>query len=288
MTTLTPSRSLSHRLRVSLLMATMATMAVGTLPIAARAQAPDSLRDNGDRRFLRPRELGVLGVGMLAAGALSLADPKIARWTQSSSVQGSDSRKRVVNDITHVNETTLTVAGIAAYGIGRLSHAEALTDIAKHTTEAIVLTSLVSQALRGPLGRTRPLVTHDSDQYDFHAFKGFGNFDNRSWPSLHAATAFAAGSALVSEVKERHPEAMPWAAPLIYAAAFVPGFTRMYLDQHWASDILAGSVIGAVFGNRIVHFAHSAKPGDGPRWLVNATVQPGVDGSMMFGLSVQP
>jgi len=264
-------------------------MALGVMPLThAWAQAPDSLRNNGDRRFLRPRELTVLGVGMLAAGALSLADPKIARWTQSASVQGSKSRNRAVNDATHVNESTLTVAGLAAYGIGRLAHAEALTDIAKHATEAVVVTSLVSQALRGPLGRTRPLVTHDSDQYDFHFGKGFTHFDNRSWPSLHAATAFAAGSALAAEVKERHPSAYPWAAPLIYAAASVPGFTRMYLDQHWASDILAGSVIGGVFGNRIVHFAHSAKPGDGPRWLVNATVQPSADGTMMVGFSVQP
>lgn len=263
-----------------------ATLLILTVSFLAAAQAVDSTA-GGDRRFLRPRELTVLGLGIAASAGLSAFDPRIARWTQSSGIQGSSGRKRLVNDLTRVNETTLTVAGLLGYGIGRLSHADALTDIAKHTTEAVVLTSLASQAIRGPLGRTRPHVTGDSNQYDFHFGRGFTKFDNRAWPSLHAATAFAAGSALVGEVRERHPDALPWAAPLIYAAASVPGLSRMYLDQHWATDVLMGGVIGTVVGSRLVHFAHTAPRGAGPRWLVNATVAPGVDGSLLLGLSVQ-
>jgi membrane-associated phospholipid phosphatase len=257
-------------------------------PVDAGAQRADSTVNHGDRRFFRPRELTVLGVGVAASALLSTVDTKIARWDQSSGVQGSAGRRRLVSDITRVNETTLTIAGLATYGIGRLTHSSAATDVGKHTTEAIVITSLISQAIRGPLGRTRPHVTADSNQYDFHAFKGFTSFDNRAWPSLHSATAFAAGSALVGEIRERHPGAIPWAAPLIYAAASLPGLSRMYLDQHWASDVLAGDVIGAVIGSRLVHYAHSSPPGAGPRWLVEATVVPSASGGLMLGLSVSP
>ena len=258
------------------------------LPLTLSAQGADSVRTGGDRRFVRPRDLTVLGVGFVATAALSLADTRIARWDQSAGIQGSASRRRGIERITKVNETTLTIAGIAAYGVGRLSHSAGLTDVAKHTTQAVVLTSLVSQAMRGPLGRTRPYVTKDSNQYDFHAFRGFGNFDNRAWPSLHSATAFAAGAALVAELRERRPGAVPWMAPLVYAAAALPGLSRMYLDQHWASDVLAGDVIGAVVGSRLVHYAHTAPPGAGPRWLINATVLPATEGGVAFGLSVQP
>jgi hypothetical protein len=45
-------------------------------------------------------------------------------------------------------------------------------------------------------------VTNDSNQYDFQAFQGFRRFDNRAWPSLHSATAFAAGAALVGEIRD--------------------------------------------------------------------------------------
>lgn len=253
-----------------------------------RAQGTDTTSTGGDRRFFRPREISVFATGLAASGILSAFDKRIARWDQASGVQGSSGRRRFVEDVTKVNETTLTIAGLVAYGAGRLTHADGLTDVAKHTTVAIVLTSLASQAIRGPLGRTRPYVTKDSNQYDLHAFKGFQSYDYRAWPSLHSATAMAAGAALVGELRERHPSAMPWAAPLIYAAAAMPGLSRMYLDQHWASDVLAGDVLGIVIGGRLVHFAHGAPRGAGPRWLVNATVQPGADGTMIVGLSVQP
>ena len=267
-------------------------IALGLFILAApplAGQVTDSTRSvAGDRRFLRPRELTILGGGIAASAMVSAFDVRIAHWDQSAGVQGSSSRRRVVNDITRVNESTLTVGGLVLYGIGRLTHAEAMTDIAKHVTEAVVLTSLASQAIRGPLGRTRPYVTHDSDQYNFQAFQGFRRFDNRAWPSLHSATAFAAGAALVGEVRERHPEALPWAAPLIYGLAALPGLSRMYLDQHWASDVVAGDVIGAVIGGRLVHYAHSGPPGAGPRWLMTATVTPTVNGNLMLGLSLQP
>lgn len=267
--------------------AALLALTVAALPGRVVAQQRDTTGE-GDRRFLRPTELALLGGGIAASGVLSIFDTRIARWTQSSGVQGDSSRRRLVERITKVNESTLTLAGLVFYGVGRISNNEMITDVAKHTTEAVVITSLISQAMRGPLGRTRPYVTHDSDQYNFQAGKGFTKFDNRSWPSLHSATAFAAGSALVAEIRERHPDALPWAAPLIFGAAALPGLSRMYLDQHWASDVLAGDIIGAVIGGRIVKYAHSAKPGDGPGWLVNATVSPSSEGGVVLGVSLQP
>jgi membrane-associated phospholipid phosphatase len=62
----------------------------------------------------------------------------------------------------------------------------------------------------------------------------------------------------------------------------------MYLDQHWASDVLAGDVIGAVIGSRLVHYAHSSPPGAGPRWLVQGSVAPAADGGLLLGLSLVP
>lgn len=273
--------------RVGALLLLQLLTVAGSVAAQAAPQTSDSTRSGGDRRFVRPRELQVLGAGLVATGLLSLADVRIARWSQSDAVQGSAGRRSFVENVTKVNETTITIAGLATYGVGRLTHSESVADIGKHTTEAVVLTSIISQAIRGPLGRTRPHVTGDSDQYNFDAFKGFTSFDNRAWPSLHSATAFAAGSALVGEIRERHPSALPWAAPLIYAAAAMPGLSRMYLDQHWSSDVLAGDILGAVIGSRLVHYAHSGPRGAKPRWLMSATAAPSASGGMMLGLNVQ-
>jgi hypothetical protein len=173
----------------------------------AHVQAPD-----GDRRFFVPRDAAVLGAGLAASAALTVVDRRIARFAQSHTVQGSPERRHLARQVTKVNETTLTAAGLLTYGVGRLTHGTATADIGLHMTEAIVLTSVTSQLIRGPLGRSRPQVTRDSNQYDFHFMKGFSSFDFRAYPSLHSVTAFAAGSALVTEVSEPHPDALWYAA----------------------------------------------------------------------------
>ena len=71
-----------------------------------------------------------------------------------------------------------------AYGIGRLTKSRTTADIALHATESVILASVASQVIRGPLGRTRPHVTNDSNQYHFQPFKGFRNFKNRAFRIL--------------------------------------------------------------------------------------------------------
>ena len=63
--------------------------------------------------------------------------------------------------------------------------------------------SLTSQLIRGPLGRTRPINADKpfEDQYDFHFMKGFTHFQQRSFPSIHSSSGFAAASALVAEMQ---------------------------------------------------------------------------------------
>jgi membrane-associated phospholipid phosphatase len=151
------------------------------------------------------------------------------------------------------------VGGLAIYGIARLGHAPAAADIALHATEAVVLASLSSQLIRGPLGRSRPSETGSTDQYDFHFFEGFGNFQYRAFPSIHSSSGFAAASAIVAETRRRKPAALPYVAAVAYTIALTPGLSRMYLGQHWASDVFAGAFLGTWAGFRVVDYAHSRK-----------------------------
>jgi membrane-associated phospholipid phosphatase len=275
---------------------TLWLVATAGAPLAARAQnATDSsatpvgqparnagARDTSKTFFVR-RDLVASGVALVGVGVVSVFDKRIARYTQSNNVQVSISH-RVVNDLTHVNETTLTVAAILGYGVGRLTGSSTIADVGLHTAEATILTSVVSQVIRGPLGRARPSVSPD-DQYHFQFGKGFTHFDNRAFPSLHSATAFAAASALVGEVRERDPRAMWFAAPLLYGAAAVPGLTRMYLDQHWASDVVAGAFIGTLLGSRVVSYAHSHRRSRLDRILLGTTVAPDGHGGAALSFS---
>jgi membrane-associated phospholipid phosphatase len=228
---------------------TLATLCCALSPSAARAQKVDNT-------FFTRRDLVATGIAIAGTAIVYQYDTRVAHFSQEPSVQGGASRRRVVHALTTINETPFTFGAVAAYGIGRLSHSETTADVGLHMTEALVLTTGIGQLMRGALGRARPSSAVDGPLT--HRFgRGYTDFEYRSFPSLHAATAFAASAAVVEEIRLRRPGAVRWAAPLLYGAATIPGFTRLYLDKHWASDIAAGSFLGALMGIKTVRYAHS-------------------------------
>ena len=213
--------------------------------------------DSVSKTLFTARDAGI-GAGFLAASvAISYFDPKIARFFTDTSLSHVRTGQRLDDVFTHINETTLTLAGVAAYGIGRLAKSSTITDVAFHTTEAIVTASLASQLIRGPLGRSRPHVTNFADQYDFHWFKGFREFKYRAFPSIHSGSGFAAATVLVQEARRRRPGSVKFVAPMLYGLALTPGLSRMYLGQHWASDIFAGAFMGTFAGMKVVNYSHT-------------------------------
>jgi hypothetical protein len=132
------------------------------------------------KTFLIRRDVVVAGAFLAAAAGLSAFDPKIASFFRDTTLSHVRVGRRLDDVFTHVNETTLTAGGIVLYGAARLTKANAFADVAFHATESVVVASLASQLIRGPLGRSRPRETVFRDQYDFHPFQGFGNFKYRS------------------------------------------------------------------------------------------------------------
>jgi len=211
------------------------------------------------KTFYIPKDALVAGGFLAGSAVLSVFDARIAHYFQDTTHVHVRVGRRLDDAFTHINETTLTVGGLALYGIGKLTHQETLADVAFHTAASVAAASLTAQVIRGPLGRTRPqnTATPYDDQYEFHFMKGFGHFEQRAFPSIHSSSGFAAASAIVAEVRRRDPGAA-WAVGIpAYALALTPGLSRMYLGQHWASDIFAGAFLGTFYGWRIVNYSHS-------------------------------
>jgi len=230
-----------------------------------------------DKTFFTKRD-AVMAAGAIAvSAAVSVFDERIARWTQQPNVQGDSSRYDAVHSMTFLNETPLTIAAVATWGIGRLAGSRTITDIGLHTTEALVLTITVSELIRAPLGRARPRASAD-DAYNVKLGKGFTDFAYRSYPSLHAAAGFAAAAAVVGELRARDSNAQWILGPVLYGAAMVPGLTRMYLNQHWASDVVSGAVLGQLLGSKVVRYAHSHRKSRLDRMLSGFSVAPTSEG----------
>jgi Membrane-associated phospholipid phosphatase len=118
------------------------------------------------------------------------------------------------------------------------------------------------QVIRGALGRSRPYVVdavgekRNGEPYDFHYLEGFRSFNYRSFPSMHAMASFAVASGLATEMKRRNTANRGVMAPALYAAAALPSLSRMYLDEHWASDIALGVFLGVFSGQKAVNYSH--------------------------------
>ena len=269
-----------HVARIASLTALVAALIAAQ---ALGAQAPDST-SHGDKTFLTKRDLGIAGVALGATAFLSIWDPNIAQASQDSQYQDASLHRLALN-ISKVNETTLTLAGIATWGVARLVKSPDVADVALHATESVVLASLASQMIRGPLGRTRPNYAGDTNQYDFHFFKGFSAFKYRAFPSIHTSSSMAVATVITLELHRRKQSITPIVAPLLYSAAILPGLSRIQLNQHWASDILAGGFMGVFAGYKVVTYSHDHPNNWFDRKLLHVTVSQGADGRFQLGFS---
>lgn len=196
---------------------------------------------------------------LAGSAALSTADVRITRKMTDTSVH-SDALNKLARNFAKLQEGTLTVGNLALYAIARLAKAPSMADITFHAAESVVIGSVASQVIRGPLGRSRPYVKNYSDQYDFHPFQGFSKFEYRAFPSIHTASAFAVATVYTLETQRRAPGATWIVGPIAYAIAAGPGLARLYNGQHWASDILSGAFVGVFAGAKVVRYNHDVKP----------------------------
>jgi membrane-associated phospholipid phosphatase len=248
-----------RQVKLRLILALVA--AIGAAP-SLPAQAPPPRPTDG--RLFTQRDAIAAGIATAATLALAAFDRSIAE--NISDPKGGFQRNSFLGaraeNFNHVNEQSLTLAGLALYGIGRVSRSPTLADISFHTAEAVVIASVVSQVIRLPLGRERPIVESNlgADPFVFRPFRGWNNRDYRAFPSIHSASGFAAAAVLSGEVAKRWPDARWYVSPLLYGLAATPGLARMYMNQHWASDVVMGAFIGVVAGQKVVRYNHTTNP----------------------------
>jgi membrane-associated phospholipid phosphatase len=233
---------------------------VGACPSPLDAQPPASSQSGA---FITGRDLGLFAGATVATAALSTIDLRVARTIGDTVFRRRHPGYTVAaKRASVVRETTLMVTGGLVYGVARLSGDDGTADVALHTTGSIIGAAMFIQVVRGALGRARPHVG-DADgtgrptgQYDFQFLHGFTSFDYRSFPSMHAMASMAVASALSQEMRRRDTPHRGVIAPALYVAAVAPAVARMYLDEHWASDIAMGMFIGVFSGQKVVTYSH--------------------------------
>jgi membrane-associated phospholipid phosphatase len=73
---------------------------------------------------------------------------------------------------------------------------------------------------------------------------------------MHAMASLAVATALTQEMRQRDTPHREVISPILYTAATLPPLARMYLDEHWTSDIVMGAFLGVFAGQKVVGYSH--------------------------------
>jgi hypothetical protein len=272
-------------------------LVLGVAPVErALAQNPPA----GDNRTVVPRDtahpqrhqtLFTDRDAFLAAGfavltvAMFPLDENVARQIRQDSTFNGLTQRSAVGFET-ISSPGAYVIGGSLYLIGRVARRPDLADFAWHGTEGVIVANVLTGFLKGTLGRARPFVSNDSNPRDFHFAGGFGNADRQSFPSGHTSTAFAAASAVTSEIRRLHPKALPYVATVMYGGATLVGLSRMYHNKHWASDVALGAAIGTFSGLKVGRYSHAHAGNKVDRVVLHAFIAPNGDDGGYLGFSL--
>jgi membrane-associated phospholipid phosphatase len=107
--------------------------------------------------------------------------------------------------------------------------------IAYEIGQASLYTGAVTLLLKTAFGRSRPYLDEGAFSY-----RPFASFLDRyhSFPGGHTATAFVISTVLSRNVRPT------WLKILVYLPAAITPISRVYQDQHWASDNVFGGALG--------------------------------------------
>lgn len=216
--------------------------------------------------MLRAKLCAVVCVGLFAAPPVASADAQLQPasgnfWPIAAVTFGaaalSDVAVRdafpgrhegVAGDIAAVVEPlgrarTIYIGLGSSYIGARIAGQRSWADATIHIAAGYVAADAVTAVLKGAVGRHRP--SDGRGPYRFWpGLKARSDWD--SFPSGHATHAFAIAGGIAAESDR------PAVAAIAYGAAGLVGLSRIYDRAHWASDVIAGAVIGTAASQTMI------------------------------------
>jgi membrane-associated phospholipid phosphatase len=184
-----------------------------------------------------------VGVGALMVGAAALLDDELDGWLDA---HRSSETVRVARAIRPLGqEVCLALLGAAWVGGRHFDRPDLSAAAADGFEAAIIAAGVITPALKAVTARPRPGAAADSDRF------GEGG---QSFPSGETTLAFAVASVVAAHAEKT------WIDVLAWSSAGLVGLQRMALDAHWASDVVAGALIGSAVGRWVVRRNNPDRP----------------------------
>lgn len=181
--------------------------------------------------------------GLASAGTMAFlpADQPVHRWVVNHPDDFRSSASRVLSGLSGPAVLVgLTSVGYLLGDIGKSSRTRRAFLLAG---ESLVLTELLVQTLKTGVGRARPYLMEGA--LSFHPLTFQGKW--RSFPSGHSAAAWAVAVSLASSTENRYLDL------IFYTLASGVSASRVLLDKHHVSDVVAGGLLGYFIAQKITH-----------------------------------
>lgn len=218
-----------------------------TPPVAPSTVAPATSPAVHRGLLARRPAISIALIGIGTTLALRPLDEPITDGLRAPAPQRSMVLRNSADVFNLVGNAGFVAASATLLGAGYIRHDATITQLGIRTSEAMILNSIATRALKGAFGRQRPFVNEETPNV-FAAGRGFTTEGRTSFPSGHASSSFAFASALTYALHARNPKATRYVAPLLYSTAALVGVARVYGAHHWASDITAGATVGMLSG----------------------------------------
>ncbi|MEP6675601.1 MAG: phosphatase PAP2 family protein [Ferruginibacter sp.] len=191
--------------------------------------------------------------------ALSFADKPVNRFA----INITTDHKTIINTSSFITKVgglyeAYTLAALGTYSF--IFKDQKLKTTTLLATQAYVTAGLSETVLKFLTGRQRPNYYDAVTKTNNPTFHGpfsktlrdvNGAKLNGSFPSGHAAVAFAAATVFAQEYRDR-----PWVPVVSYSAATLIALSRLTENKHWITDVFVGSALGYLTGRQITNNYH--------------------------------
>ena len=232
--------------RASLVAAVLALVYAG--PVRAAPAAPaDSAGALPHREALVSGRDVALAVGATAGVALlGLLDRHVAMEVTESN---SDFAQGLSRDAERGGNPAMILPFLGVTWVaGKVSGHPGVSSSSLRIAGGLLATGVVAGGMKILTGRSRPYQA-PGDPDDFRAFSG-----NTSFPSGHTSIAFSLASGIDHETSAR------WVPFVVYPLAGLVGWSRLRDNDHWASDVLAGALVGTWTTHKFQVLVRGNKP----------------------------
>ncbi len=128
-------------------------------------------------------------------------------------------------------------SGVSAMAVGLILYLSGKRLLAYELILGTITLWIVVELVKALVRRARPIMLVTQARIVGYRHGG------RSFPSGHTSQAFFLVTLLAP-----HFQTSLWVVFILYAIALLVGITRMYVGAHYPRDVLAGAILGSVWG----------------------------------------